>query len=154
MMLINTKSALYGMQTIVPHFRSRGKGHLINMSTVLSRVSAASFRSAYSASKAALNVLTANLRIDLQTEYPDVHVSLVLPGGVPTAFQKSSLGGTPAFNRPLKGATVQTAEEVAAIIAGVVESPVAEVYSSPVLRDLARHYHEDVESFERAETSP
>jgi len=153
MMLVNTKSALYGMQTIVPHFMSRGKGHLINMSTVLSRVSAASFRSAYSASKAALNVLTANLRIDLQTEYPDIHVSLVLPGGVPTAFQKSSLGGTPAFNRPLKGATAQTAEDVAAIIAGVVESPVAEVYSSPVLRDLARHYHEDVEAFERAEAS-
>ena len=153
MMLINTKSALYGMQTIVPHFMSRGKGHLINVSTVLSRVPAATFRSAYSASKAALNVLTANLRLDLQKEYPDIHVSVVLPGGVPTAFQNSSLGGTPAFNPPLKGATAQTAEDVAAIIAGVVESPVAEVYSSPVLRDLARRYHEDVESFERATTS-
>ncbi len=151
MILINTKSALYGMQTIVPHFMARRKGHLINVSTVLSRVSSATFRSAYSASKAALNVLTANVRLDLQREYPDIHVSLLLPGGIPTAFQKSSIGGTPEFNPPLKGATKQTAEEVAAIIAGLVEWPVAEMYTSPLLRNLAREYHEDVEAFERAQ---
>src|ERR671919_557971 len=56
MVLVNTKSALYGMQAIVPYFMSRRAGHLINVSTVLSRVSAATFRSAYSAAKAALNV--------------------------------------------------------------------------------------------------
>src|SRR5690242_4475993 len=31
MMLVNTKSALYGMQAIVPHFKERGSGHLINI---------------------------------------------------------------------------------------------------------------------------
>jgi len=53
-----------------------------------------------------------------EIERTDIHVSLVLPGGVPTAFQNNSLGGTPEVNPPLTGATIQTAEEVAAIIAG------------------------------------
>jgi short-subunit dehydrogenase len=150
MVLVNTKSALYGMQAIVPYFMTRRAGHVINVSTVLSRVSAATFRSAYSAAKAALNVLTANLRVDLQNEYPDIHVSLVLPGGVPTAFQKSSLGGTPEHNPPLKGARAQTADDVAAVIVNVIDSPRAETYSSAVLHDLARQYHEDADAFERA----
>lgn len=153
MVLINTKSALYGMQTILPYFMERKKGHLINVSTVLSRVSAATFRSAYTAAKAALNVLTANLRLDLQSKYPDIHVSLVLPGGVPTAFQKSSLGGTPEYNPPLKGAKAQTADDVAAVIAAVIASPAAEVYSSEKLRDLVRQYHEDADAFDRATTT-
>ncbi|HXH37882.1 MAG TPA: SDR family oxidoreductase, partial [Thermoanaerobaculia bacterium] len=35
MMLVNVKSALYGMQAIVPHFIERGHGHLINISSFL-----------------------------------------------------------------------------------------------------------------------
>src|SRR4029079_1504045 len=75
-MAVNVKSALYGMQSIVPHFKERGAGHLINVSSFLGRVPLASVRSVYSAAKAALNSLTANLRTDLAAEYPDIHVSL------------------------------------------------------------------------------
>jgi NAD(P)-dependent dehydrogenase (short-subunit alcohol dehydrogenase family) len=38
MMSVNVKSALYGMQAIVPHFIARGRGHILNVSSVLSRV--------------------------------------------------------------------------------------------------------------------
>ena len=38
MMPVNVKSALYGMQAIVPHFIARGRGHILNVSSVLSRV--------------------------------------------------------------------------------------------------------------------
>ncbi len=31
MIAVNTKSAWYGMQTIIPHFIERGDGHLINV---------------------------------------------------------------------------------------------------------------------------
>ena len=72
MMLLNLKSALYGMQIITPHFQQRNAGHLINVSSFLSRVPLATVRSAYSASKAALNSLTANLRMDLRTTHPRV----------------------------------------------------------------------------------
>jgi NADP-dependent 3-hydroxy acid dehydrogenase YdfG len=49
MMAVNVKSALYGMQAIVPYFKSKGSGHVINVSSVLGRVPIATIRSAYSA---------------------------------------------------------------------------------------------------------
>src|SRR5512136_1032507 len=58
MMAVNVKSALYGMQAIIPHFKVRGAGHLINISSMLGHIPFASFRSAYSAAKAALNMLS------------------------------------------------------------------------------------------------
>lgn len=153
MMLVNTKSALYGMQAIAPHFIARGQGHLINLSSVLSRVPAATFRSAYSASKAALNVLTANFRMDIQMQHPRVAVSLVLPGSVPGAFQKNSLGGTPQVVPPGVPAAPQTPEDIAEVIAALIERPQPEAYTRPELADIAQRYHEDVGAFERSLTA-
>ena len=150
MMLINAKSALYGMQAIAPHFIARGEGHLINVSSVLSRVPAATFRSAYSAAKAALNVLTANFRMDVQAAHPKIAVSLVLPGSVPGAFQKNSLGGTPSVVPRGVPAPPQTPEDVAAVIANLLEHPAPEAYTRPELRAIAGRYHEDVGAFERS----
>jgi NADP-dependent 3-hydroxy acid dehydrogenase YdfG len=152
MMLVNTKSALYGMQAIAPHFMARGEGQVINISSVLSRVPAASFRSAYSAAKAALNVLTANFRMDIQATHPRIAVSLVLPGSVPGAFQKNSLGGTPQAGAVGVPAPPQTPEDVAAVIAALIEAPAAEAYTRPELREIAQRYHDDVEAFERSLT--
>ncbi|MBC7541885.1 MAG: SDR family oxidoreductase [Candidatus Sericytochromatia bacterium] len=150
MMTVNTKSALYGIQAIVPHFQARGTGHLINISSFLGKVPVASFRSAYSASKAALNSLTANLRMDLSATYPDIHVTLVLPGVVLTDFAKNAVGGgqpLPTLTGPM---TPQTPEEVAAAIARVIEHPVAELYTNPAQHDLANRYVQDVAAFEGA----
>ena len=66
MMRVNVKSVLYGMQAVLPHFKKRGQGHLINVSSMLGRVPFAGFRSGYSAAKHALNSLTANLRMELK----------------------------------------------------------------------------------------
>src|SRR5262245_29352865 len=73
MMRVNVKSALYGMQAVLPHFRARGRGHIINVSSMLGRVPFAPFRSVYCAAKHALNALTACLRMDLRTPYPEIH---------------------------------------------------------------------------------
>jgi NAD(P)-dependent dehydrogenase (short-subunit alcohol dehydrogenase family) len=158
MMAVNVKSALYGMQAVVPHFLARGAGHLINVSSYLGRVPLATHRSAYNAAKAALNALTANLRVDLRREHPgtNVHVSLVMPGLVATDFAQNALGGTPAPPPPLPGGVVQprqTADEVAAMIAELIERPRAELYTSPAHAELTRRYYEDVEAFERAMTA-
>ena len=80
MITVNVKSALYGMQAVLPHFKERGAGQIVNVSSFLSRVPMASIRAAYSASKAALNSLTANLRMDLAATHPGIHVTLVMPG--------------------------------------------------------------------------
>src|SRR5215468_5459465 len=45
MIAVNVKSALYGMQAIASHFMDRGRGHIINVSSFLARVPAASPRS-------------------------------------------------------------------------------------------------------------
>ena len=89
----NTRSALHGMQVVLPHFKARGKGVLVNVSSMLSRIPGATPRAAYSAAKAALNSLTESLRFELAREYPGIRVVLVLPGVVATDFGNNALGG-------------------------------------------------------------
>jgi len=150
MMTVNVKSALYGAQAVLPHFKQRGSGQIVNVSSFLSRVPMASIRAGYSASKAALNSLTANLRMDLAATHPGIHVTLVMPGLVATEFAKNAVYGTPPFNPAAGGGPgTQSADDVAAAIAGAIDNPVAEVYTNPHLAGIARRYFEDVGAFER-----
>jgi NADP-dependent 3-hydroxy acid dehydrogenase YdfG len=118
MVRVNVKSALYGMQTVLPYFKERRRGHLVNVSTMLARVPFASFRSAYSATKHALNCLTENVRMDLSKDHPNIVVTCVMPGVVSTDFGLNALHGGPD-SRSLPGA--QTPEQVAALIADALE---------------------------------
>jgi short-subunit dehydrogenase len=147
MMSVNLKSALYGMQTAARHFIERGHGQIVNVSSMLGRVPMATQRSAYNAAKHALNALTANLRVDLAATYPAIKVTLVMPGMVSTEFGRNALGSPP--DTPIySGPNVQDVEEVANVIAGVIEQPVAEVYTNPVGAAMVRRYFEDVGAFE------
>ena len=153
MMSVNVKSALYGMQAIVPHFRQRGRGHLVNISSFLGRVPVATPRSAYNAAKAALNALTANVRVDLQRTHPGIHVSLVMPGLVSTDFAKHARGAGAGLAGPPSGPLAspmqpQTAEQVATAVADLLDNPVAEIYTNPASRGLADRYFADVGKFE------
>ncbi len=148
MMLVNAKSALYGIQAILPHFQQRGEGHLINVSSFMGRVPLVTYRSAYSAAKAALNMLTANLRIDLRKTHPQIHVSLVMPGVVVTDFHRDALYGTPLPPPGSPPPATQTPEEVASAIAGLIDHPQAELYTLPGLGPIAERYYKDVGAFE------
>jgi NADP-dependent 3-hydroxy acid dehydrogenase YdfG len=150
MIAVNVKSALYGMQAIVPHFIERGRGHIINVSSFLGRVPIATPRSAYNAAKAALNSLTANVRVDLQRSHPGIRVSVVMPGLVATDFARHARGSTGPMPAGPVGSPMQpqTADEVAAIIADVIDRPVAEVYTNPASPALAARYFDNVERFE------
>jgi len=128
MMRVNVKSALYGMQAVLPHFQARGQGHLINVSSMLGRVPYVPFRSAYNAAKHALNALTANLRMEVHERFPHIHVSTVLPGPVATEFGVNALGGGPDSRRM---PNAQTPEEVAAVIQELIERPRGDVYTRP-----------------------
>src|SRR5512145_2041132 len=109
MMLVNVKSALYGMQAILAHFETRGSGHIINVSSMLGRVPFAPLRSAYAAAKHALNSLTANLRMELAARCPGITVSCVFPGAVATDFGTNALhGGIDSRQMP----AAQSADEV------------------------------------------
>jgi short-subunit dehydrogenase len=147
-MAVNVKSVLYGMQTIIPHFKERGAGHLINVSSFLGRVPASTNRSIYSAAKAALNTLTANLRMDLRAEYPNIHVSTVLPGLVSTDFAANAKFGAPLPEAAR--AMAQTPEEVAAVMVALIDQPQAEVYTNPAVQiEHVKAYYADVEAFEK-----
>jgi short-subunit dehydrogenase len=144
MLAVNLKSAWYGMKSVIPHFQKRGQGHLINISSVLSRVPLATPRSAYSASKAALNALTANLRMDLRAAYPGIQVSLVMPGPVATEFHNNSLGGTPTG----RGMEIQSVETVVDAIEQLIDNPRPEIYTNPSSADLVQRYYRDMPAFE------
>jgi NADP-dependent 3-hydroxy acid dehydrogenase YdfG len=121
MVRTNVLSALYGMQTVLPAFTAQGYGVLANVSSMLGRVPFATFRSAYSASKAALNSLTESLRLDLAREHPGIRVVLVLPGVVATDFGVNALGGG-VDSRSMPGA--QDVDDAARAIAdGLLDGP-------------------------------
>ena len=149
MMSVNVKSALFGMQAVVPYFQQQGIGHLINISSFLGRVPFANFRSAYNAAKSALNSLTANLRMDLRRTHPGIKVSLVMPGMVQTDFAKNSLHGTPP---PPQGSTSrmmpQTPQEVADLLMELIKNPKPELYTNPASAETAKAYFTDVAAFE------
>src|SRR5438445_5775928 len=145
------KSVFYGMQTIVPHFQERGEGHLINVSSFLGRVPLIPYRSIYSAMKSAVNVLTANLRVDLKAKYPGIHVSTVMLGVVNTDFQ--SVAGsafTVRAGTTLCPQRVQSADEVAVQIVSLIDHPVAELYTNPAAPELAQQYFRDVALFDES----
>ena len=148
MMTVNLKSALYGMQLAAAQFIAQGHGHLINISSLLGRVPLAAHRSAYNAAKAALNAITANLRIEL-ARYPGIHVSLVMPGMVRTDFSRHALHAAPdVIVRPWSKDPPQTVEEIAELTARLIAEPKAELYTSAALADLARRYVEDAAAVE------
>jgi NADP-dependent 3-hydroxy acid dehydrogenase YdfG len=139
----NVKSVLYGMQVIVPHFKERKQGHLINVSSLLGRIPFAPIRAAYCAAKAAMGSLTETMRNDLAKDFPDVRVTNFYPGVVHTDFGLNALGGGPD-SRSFPGA--QSPEEIATLTADVIEHRRGgDVYSRPdflerllwYLRDLA-----------------
>ena len=126
MMRFNVKSALYGMQEVLPHFRECGVGHIINVSGMLGRMPIAPFRSAYCGAKHFLNSLTASFRSDVQSTHPDIQVTLVSPGVVRTEFGVNARHGG-VDSRTL--ADSQSADEVAAVLLYAIDSRVPDVYT-------------------------
>ena len=138
---VNVKSALYGMQEILPHFKERGDGHVINVSSMLGRIPFALIRSAYNGAKHFLNALTANFREEVQQTHPGIQFSLISPGVVSTNFGLNARHGGPD-SRSLPNA--QTAEEAAAVIADVIETRRPDVYTRPGAKERIASYYASV----------
>lgn len=128
MMQVNVKSVLYGMQEVLSHFKDRGAGHVINISSELGRIPYAIHRSAYSGAKHFMNALTAMFRDEVQQTHPGIQFSIVSPGIVKTEFGVRARHGGPDSRQ---FAQAQTAEEAAAVIAKVIASKRRDVYTRP-----------------------
>lgn len=142
-------SVVYGIQSVLPHFKERRKGHIVNVSSFLGRVPLLPYRSIYSACKSAVNVLGANLRMDLAADYPGIRVSTVMPGIVDTPFHEVAGPGLQVKAGGFLGPTrVESADEVAARIVQLIDNPVAELYTNPAVFELVGNYFRDVGAFE------
>ena len=141
MMQINVKSMLYGMQGVLPHFKQRGDGHVINVSSMLGRIPSATLRSAYTGAKHFLNALTANFRAEVQGTHPGIQFSLISPGVVWTEFGRSARYGGPDSRQTPDG---QEPREVAEVIAGVIETRRADVYTRSGSHDRVVTYFDQV----------
>ncbi len=136
----NVKSALYGMQAVLPHLQARGDGAIVNVSSMLGRIPFAPIRSAYSAAKAALDSLTQTLRMELAQSHPQIRVLLVLPGVVATDFGLNAMHGGPD-SRALPGA--QPVDEVARIVADAMLTRRGDVYTrAEALERVLGHYRQ------------
>ena len=137
MIRVNVKSALYGIQEILPHFVERGAGHIVNVSSMLGRVPMVPSRSAYNGAKHFLNAITANLRDELREQHPGIAVSLVSPGVVATDFGTNAVhGGVDSRTLPM----AQPVDEVAAVIVRVIDTRAPDVYTRAGMRQRAIDY--------------
>ena len=146
MWTVNMKSVVYGIQAVLPHFKSRNAGQIINVSSGLSRAPLAPVRAAYGAVKSAVNMLTASLRVELKVTHPGIHVTLLLPGVVATDFGLNSLGVGIVDNRKLPGA--QPVEGAAKAIVDVIENPRPEAYTSEHIAGIVARYLREPEVVE------
>lgn len=137
-MRVNVKSALYGMQEVLPHFKERGDGQVVNITSMLGRIPFAVIRSAYNGAKHFLNALTANFRTEYAENYPNIVFSLVSPGVVRTDFGINAMHGGPD-SRQLPNS--QSAEEVAEVIANVIENRRNDVYTRTGARERIIEYY-------------
>ena len=127
-MRVNVKTMLYGIQAVLPHFKQRGTGQIVNVSSLLGRVPSATFRSAYNGAKHFVNALTWNLREELREAFPGIVVTLFSPGVVATDFGTNAMHGGPA-SHTLPNA--QDVGEVGEVMAWAIEQRRTDVYTRP-----------------------
>jgi NADP-dependent 3-hydroxy acid dehydrogenase YdfG len=140
-MRVNVKSALYGMQEVLPHFKSRNDGQIINISSMLGRIPFAIIRSAYNGTKHYLNALTATFRTEVQATHPGIQFTIVSPGVVRTDFGLNARHGGPDSRSFPES---QSAEEVALVIVDVMESREPDVYTRKGAHDRIAGYYASI----------
>jgi NADP-dependent 3-hydroxy acid dehydrogenase YdfG len=137
----NVMTALYGMQEVLPHFKERGEGQVINVSSMLGRIPFAMFRSAYCGAKHFLNALTATFRAEVQQTHPGIQFTIVSPPVVRTEFGVNAMHGGPD-SRTLPDS--QGAEEIAEVIARAIETRQPDVYTRKGAHDRVAAYYADL----------
>jgi len=126
---VNYFAALILSRDALRHMASRGKGHLINVSSASARRAVPGL-AVYASTKAAMHALSQALRIEGREH--GVHVTEVLPMSVRTRFFDSATNRASKTYAP--GRWVATPEAVAARIMYAVRRPVPEVYTSTFAR--------------------
>jgi NAD(P)-dependent dehydrogenase (short-subunit alcohol dehydrogenase family) len=127
----NTLGALRVIQAVLPAWRKRGSGVIVNVSSVSGRVSSP-LGAAYSASKFALEALTESLHLEVR--HFGIRSVLIEPGAIATGIKASQTHKGPAdyaglweqwagANSKMTGPSLPGPEVVALAIASAIEDP-------------------------------
>ncbi len=121
---LNFIAPVVAIQRVLPLMKAKGKGHIINVSSVLGK-RGLPLSGIYSASKFALGGISESLRVELRDA--GVHVSLVYPVATETEFFDAVRRGEVQGEFAPAG-YIQPARDVAKAIARCIRRPRAEVY--------------------------
>ena len=127
---LNLLAPIVASRAVLPHMRRQGRGHIVNVSSVVGRRSMPG-RAAYAATKFAMGGVSESLRLELRGT--GIHVSLVYPIYTATEFHEVETRRM----RMTRTGPVQTADQVARAILRCVRRPCPEVYPYGPTRLLA-----------------
>jgi short-subunit dehydrogenase len=119
----NLLGTAYGSRVAVKHFRNRGEGTLINVSSVVSGLGQL-YSTAYVASKWGVRGMDEALRMEL-SDQPNIHVCTVMPAAIDTPIFQHAANYTGQETKAM--APVYPPERVAEEIVSLVSNPKAEV---------------------------
>jgi len=121
---VNLHGCIHGARAVLPYFRRRGRGVLINTASVVAGAGQPA-SSPYVTSKWAVRGFGESLRMDL-VDYPEIHVCTVMPGPIDTPLFQHAANYT---GRAIKAPGVAFApERVAETMVALARRPRAEAY--------------------------
>ena len=88
LMDVNFWGVVYGTKAFLPHLKTSGEGHIVNISSIFGLAGIPS-QSAYNAAKFAVRGFTESLRQELDMMSCGVSATSVHPGGIKTAIARS-----------------------------------------------------------------
>ena len=124
---------VYGARTVLPSFRQRGRGVLINNASIYGLVGAP-YLSAYITTKFAVRGFSECLRLELR-DTPNIHVCTILPASIDTPIFQHAANYTGRAVKPLR--PVYPAEKVADAIVQCALYPRREVIVGNAGRGMA-----------------
>jgi len=131
---VDLLGTIYGCKAVLPHFRARGRGVIINVASGLAE-RAVPLLSTYSAAKAGVKGFTDALRMELAAAESGVDVVLVLPSSINTPFYSN--GRSRLGVRPHPVSVIYPPKAVAEAIVKVAGNPQREVYVGAMAKLLS-----------------
>jgi serine 3-dehydrogenase len=117
----NVKGLLYVTRLVLPGMVKRGRGHIVNIASIAGIYSYPG-GNVYGATKAAVRILSENLRVDLLGT--PIRVSTVSPGLVETEFSQVRYhGDKERAAKTYRGLTPLSAEDIAEVVSFCVTRP-------------------------------
>jgi short-subunit dehydrogenase len=124
---LNIIGPLIAMQQVIPIMRQQGSGHILNISSLVSK-NYFPYLGAYASTKYALNCLSLTARAELEKD--NIIVNVMHPGLTDTGFGKNSIKSQGSEDFPFSRQNMpeaDSAEHVAQRILHAIESEKAEV---------------------------